>query len=136
VPLVYGIYSVPWWCNVLVATITYVLLTQVIPSFAGTHIILEPISQALSLHAVYIAGIFLLPTPFSLAQGRTKKRLREQQTSLDSICLLTWQDFKLLVSEAYKRKDFQVIKNGQRGADGTIDIIIGKEGRTHIVQCK
>jgi len=75
--------TLPWWCSVPIATITYVLLTQVIPSFAGTHIILKPISQALSLHAVYIAGIFLLPIPCSLAQGRAKKRLREQLTSFE-----------------------------------------------------
>jgi restriction system protein len=65
-----------------------------------------------------------------------KKRLLEQQTSLDSIRLLTWQDFELLVAQAYRRKGFQVIENGQRGADGGIDLIISKEGQTHIVQCK
>lgn len=41
-----------------------------------------------------------------------------------------------MVGEAFRRKGFEVKENGGGGADGGIDLILYKNGKKSIVQCK
>jgi restriction system protein len=49
---------------------------------------------------------------------------------------MSWRQFELLVGEAFRRRGYQVEETGLGGADGGIDLILRKNGRTEIVQCK
>ncbi len=48
---------------------------------------------------------------------------------------VSWQDFKLLIGEHFRREGFSA-KETARGADGGVDLILKKNGATYIVQCK
>lgn len=49
---------------------------------------------------------------------------------------MSWQDFEKLVGEAFRRHGYSVEETGLGGADGGIDLILSKDGRTQLVQCK
>lgn len=62
--------------------------------------------------------------------------LLDRQTSVKSIKAVTWKDFEYLVSEAYRRQGYSVKENTSAGADGGIDLVLGKDGERILVQCK
>jgi restriction system protein len=79
---------------------------------------------------------FLLTAAISAVGARRRRRLLDRQSNIEGIRDLTWQDFELLVGEAYRRKGYEVVENGGGGADGGIDLRLSREGQRLIVQCK
>lgn len=72
----------------------------------------------------------------SFARSHQRKRLLDTQTSLDSLRTITWREFEMLVGEAFRRRGYLVEETGLGGKDGGIDLIVRKNGRTELVQCK
>ncbi|MBA3486809.1 MAG: restriction endonuclease [Lysobacter sp.] len=72
----------------------------------------------------------------SFFRRRQRRELLETRTGLDSLAGMTWRQFETLVAEAYRRRGFSVEETGQGGADGGIDLILRKNGRVELVQCK
>ena len=83
---------------------------------------------------VIIMFIFSSIVSFRLSAKRA--RFFEFQRSIASISQLSWQQFEHLVAEAYRRAGYRVTVNAQNGADGGIDLILKKSGKTTLVQCK
>lgn len=80
--------------------------------------------------------IFIFGAILSVLGGERRRKLLDQQTGLDSIRAMSWQEFEMLVGEAYRRKGYTVRENGGGGADGGIDLYLVKEGKRSVVQCK
>jgi restriction system protein len=72
----------------------------------------------------------------SFYKQRHRKRLLETQTGLDSLRAMSWKAFEILVGEAFRRQGYAVEETGLGGADGGIDLVLGKHGQTVLVQCK
>lgn len=49
---------------------------------------------------------------------------------------MNWQQFELLVGEAFRKRDFRVVHGGDAGADGGVDVRLRKNGKEYLVQCK
>ena len=77
-----------------------------------------------------------LAAGFSYFRSRQRKRLVDTQTGLSSLTAMSWRQFEILVGEAFRRQGYRVEETGQGGADGGIDLILRKGGRTELVQCK
>lgn len=80
--------------------------------------------------------IFVIGALMSVVRGGYRKKLLEQQTGIESIRAMSWQEFEMLVGEAYRRKGYTVRENGGGGADGGIDLHLTKDGKRTVVQCK
>lgn len=63
------------------------------------------------------------------------RRLAARARSIDDVRRLSWQDFELLVAEAFRRSGYRA-ELTQGGADGGVDIILTSSGATTFVQCK
>jgi hypothetical protein len=72
----------------------------------------------------------------SYLASRKRARLLETQTGLDSLRAMSWREFEMLVGEAFRRQGYSVEETGLGGADGGVDLILRKDGRTELVQCK
>jgi len=59
-----------------------------------------------------------------------------RQTGLVSLLQTSWKRFEILVAEAYRRQGYAVEYSLGRGADGGVDLIIRRDRRTSLVQCK
>jgi restriction system protein len=70
-----------------------------------------------------------------IGSGR-RKRLLETQTGLESLRAMSWREFEMLVGEAFRRQGYAIQETGLGGADGGIDLILRKDGKSTLVQCK
>jgi len=73
---------------------------------------------------------------FSFLGARHRRRLLDTRTTLESLAAGGWRQYELLVGEAFRRQDHSVEETGMGGADGGIDLILRKDGRRTLVQCK
>ncbi|WP_379654225.1 restriction endonuclease [Pseudoxanthomonas sp. UC19_8] len=72
----------------------------------------------------------------SFVGSRHRRKLLDTRTDLESLSQGGWRQFELLVGEAFRRQGYAVEETGLGGADGGIDLILRKEGRRTLVQCK
>ncbi len=70
-----------------------------------------------------------------LKQGQ-RRRLLDEQTGMESLRAIDWRSFEMLVGEAFRRQGYSVKETGLGGPDGGIDIVLTKDGKTILVQCK
>ncbi|WDK31774.1 restriction endonuclease [Xanthomonas campestris] len=83
-----------------------------------------------------LLGVCWLAALFSYLRTRSRRRFLETRTSLESLAADGWRQFELLVGEAFRRQGYSVEETGLGGADGGIDLILRKDGRRTLVQCK
>ena len=60
----------------------------------------------------------------------------QTSSSVSALNDMSWQEFELLVGEAFRRKGYAVAENGGGGADGGVDLVLKKDGEKFLVQCK
>ncbi|RZZ83792.1 restriction endonuclease [Pseudoxanthomonas winnipegensis] len=72
----------------------------------------------------------------SFLGSRHRRKLLDTRTDLESLSQGGWRQFELLVGEAFRRQGYAVEETGLGGADGGIDLILRKDGRRTLVQCK
>lgn len=83
-----------------------------------------------------VLAICWIAAGVSYFRSRQRARLLEAQTGAASIAALNWREFEQLVGEAFRRQGYLLEETGQGGADGGVDLILRKDGRTTLVQCK
>lgn len=131
--------TAPWWVSVVVAAAVYVGC-KVAPSFLHfENKIFAAANVFVSLLPTYahlVALPFLLVAGVAWFNAYRRRRLLDQQSDIESIRNLSWQEFELLVGEAFRRQGYAVDENGGGGADGGVDLRLLREGKTYIVQCK
>lgn len=97
------------------------------------------------LRGLAMAGQYVLPLICIAGAAVSAVRRRRRQglvdavttsTSLDALNQMSWQEFELLVGEGFRRKGYSVSEVGGGGADGGVDLVLGKNGEKFLVQCK
>jgi restriction system protein len=126
----------PWWVSGILAVAVFVAVRWVGPALADSKPILVPLASAFANNALWIACIFLIPIPFSLATAFRRRRLAATQPRLDAINALPWQDFELLVAEVYRQRGYSVVERGGSSADGGVDLELRTKQKKVVVQCK
>ncbi|WP_419610390.1 restriction endonuclease [Thiolapillus sp.] len=137
----------PWWTGVVLAVISYVLIhsfaTQPVTTAAGANNLSQVAVAGLS-HGIAVLGQYFVPAVFLVgalvsAVGRSKrKRLlatAKESTGPHAIKSLSWQEFEMLVGEAFRRRGYAVRETAS-GADGGVDLELRKDGELELVQCK
>jgi restriction system protein len=126
----------PWWVSVIVSVSAYIGLKYIAPSITVDNMFLQPMLKALPSLSPIIPLVLLIPAPISAFTAWRKRKLLDDQKSIQTIRDLSWREFEELVAEAYRRQGYNVIENTSIGADGGIDVRIQKDGHSHLVQCK
>lgn len=137
--------SISWKVSLPIAVISYIgfhyAASLPLPSPKDLNSFSDTIYRTLlvSLSKVLqyiIPVVFIIGAVVSVFKSKGRSKLLDEQSSLESIRAMSWQEFELLVGEAFRRKGFEVKENGGGGADGGIDLILNKNGKKSIVQCK
>jgi len=138
----------PWWVGVLLALIAYFVLhhyatVEVAQSTSVAQLganVTHQLGKALAM-----AGQYLLPFAFVIgagisAYGKHKRAtlFTDVQGGISPSVLngMSWQEFEMLVGEAFRRKGYMVSETGGGGADGGVDLVLRKDGEKFLVQCK
>jgi restriction system protein len=134
----------PWWLCIVLAVASYFLFHQfaitAIPTAQGPKEISEVINrQLIRSFAIFLQYIVTLIFGFdaiiSAVRQWKKESIYKKQTGIESIRQLSWHAFELLISEAFGRQGYKV-RETDFGPDGGIDLILNKDGKTILVQCK
>jgi restriction system protein len=135
--------SMPWPAGIVLGIVAYIGLRHGVGWYLSNSAspITQQIGQGFSNGALIpLAWMALvicwLGALLSYLASRKRARLLETQTGLDSLRAMHWREFEMLVGEAFRRQGYSVEETGLGGADGGIDLILRKNGRTELVQCK
>ncbi len=123
---------VPTWATAVVVIASYPVLRYLLPAL--THGNLSALIG--SAFAPWLAAALALIALYAEADKYQRRQLLKQQSSLDTLRGLTWQEFELLVGEAYRRQGYCVEETGGSGPDGGVDLILRRSAETVLVQCK
>ena len=139
----------PWWVGLVVLAATWGLVAKLIPavlrqgirtsgSSGGVQLPTGPMDGVASAIAgvapIAVLVVAVVWASALLAKWQNSRRL-DQQASRDTIRNLPWREFKLLLAEAFRRQGHAVEDTGP-GPDGGVDLVLHRDGRTELVQCK
>jgi restriction system protein len=138
----------PWWVGLVLAVIAYFwlhhiadapVIVSVLPGQVGTAVV-QSMHKGFATAGQYIVPLICLLGALFSALGRWKREqlfsVVEQSDSAGALNDMSWQEFEMLVGEAYRRKGYTVNETGGGGADGGVDLVLRKEGDKFLVQCK
>jgi len=137
----------PWWAGVLLALVAYFVIhpfaVEPVPITGSVQDIGQmatgQLVRTFALVGQYVVpGAFLVGALVSAIKQTKKKRLlvnTAEATDQGAVKSLSWQEFELLVGEAF-RQDGYTVQETSPGADGGIDLELRKDGELHLVQCK
>ena len=131
----------PWWVCLALAAASYFLFT----ALAGQPVTGSGGAARVNLVAVFsgalrfVAPTFLVLAALMSAIGRAqRKRLlaSAQAGGPGSVASMRWQEFELLVGEAFRAQGYSVAELGGAGADGGVDLVLKRGAEKALVQCK
>lgn len=133
--------TLPWPAAVIVGLVAFLLIRYALPAIlaGSSNTYLQALASAAGSFAP-LAWMLLVACWFtalmSYTRARHDRRLLETRTELESLAALGWKEFERLVGEAFRREGHVVEATGLGGADGGIDLILYRNGRRTLVQCK
>jgi len=128
--------TLPWWFSLILAAVVYFGLKFYLPTVEFQSPAFQGIGKMFPDMAGLFASIFVFTAAISAYHAWSRGELLDRQTSVKSIKAVSWKDFEYLVSEAYRRQGYSVQENTGGGADGGVDLVLGKDGKKILVQCK
>ncbi|KAF0164287.1 MAG: endonuclease [Rhodocyclaceae bacterium] len=138
----------PWWAGVALAVVAYVWLHQIAvaptPTLGTTaqmgSFVAGQFGKTLAMFGQYLLPFICLFGAAASAYGRARRgRLLAdvtQNLAAGALDGMTWNEFELLVGEAFRHRGYAVTETGGGGADGGVDLELGKGGERFLVQCK
>ncbi len=126
----------PWPVGVVFGIVGFVALRFGLPAMLHGNPFAQAVVPAANLMAWFALAAGLVGAAMSWIGQRQRRRLLDAQSGLDSIAALGWRHFEQLVGEAFRRQGYTVEETGLGGPDGGIDLMLRKDGRRVLVQCK
>ena len=115
----------PWWVSAVLAFLAYALLPVILPA---------PLANGGFVGVVSIG--LLAMSAISALRSLKNRVILDGQTGLESLRDLPWKTFEDILAEAYRRTGYKVEEMLVPGADGGVDLLLRKEARLVVVQCK
>lgn len=132
----------PWWLCVILAAGSYLLFSALSGEGAVSA---GPGGPKVNIVAV-LAGALRYAVPLLFVAGAALSAIgRAQRTALfrnaqtggpSAVAGMSWQEFELLVGEAFRRQGYSVTELGGAGADGGVDLVLRMGAEKSLVQCK
>ena len=120
----------PWWAGLICAAISYVFF-----DFLSVNTD-SKITETFFLVLKYFFAVGFTGGAIVSAVKQWKRgEIFNKQTGIDTIRNLTWYQFELLISEAFRRQGYSV-RETEYGPDGGVDLILNKNNKKLFVQCK
>jgi len=140
----------PWWGGVGLAVITYLWFHHVAtaplePMQTGQAgqmgaLLAQSVFKGFASVGQYFVPILCVIGALLSVWGRRKREKLFTDTgasqATSALNNMTWQEFELLVGEAFRRGGYSIEESGGGGADGGIDLVLHKDGEKSLVQCK
>lgn len=138
----------PWWMGVALAAFFFLLLHGLakppahapVASAQMGQFVSQTLFASLASVGQYIVPLFcLIGALGSYLRRRKRTRLASDMAgakSADALHGISWQEFEVLVGEAFRMQGYEVRELGGAGADGGVDLELRKGDELYLVQCK
>lgn len=141
--------KMPWWVGFTLAVLSYFVLhavasrpimpQSVTPGQMGAAAV-RGLTTTLAFFGQYVlAFAFGLAAIISAVRAARQKKLFDTTAARPGVSALndmSWQEFERLVGEYYRRKGFNVTREGGNGPDGGVDLVLRQKNEVYLVQCK
>lgn len=128
--------AAPWWVSVILGIVGFVALRYVIPASGSDNPIFHGLAQGTKPLAPFVAIACGVLAVLSAIGARHRRKVVDETRNLDALRALSWQDFEVLVGEAFRRDGYAMLEAPKGGADGGVDLVMSKDSRKHLIQCK
>jgi restriction system protein len=138
----------PWWVGASLAPVSYFLLhaytLKKIPQSTniddyGT-VAIASIWHGLAAGGQYIVPLVcIVGAVISAYKQFVRRKLHDKVSESpmkDVLNDMSWRQFEMLVGESYRQQGYQVRELGGSGPDGGADLVLTKDGKKYLVQCK
>jgi restriction system protein len=115
----------PWWVSAVLALLAYGIL----PSMLPTTLVKSGLVGVVTVGLLGLGAI-------SALRSLKNKGILDAQTGIDSLREMHWKTFEEILAEAYRRQGYKVEEMLGGGADGGVDLRLGRDGQVILVQCK
>jgi len=141
----------PWWACVALALVSYLVLRGLAQPVTLASIDPHHLDQVMTrsfIAALATVGQFVVPIACLFAAGVSATQRHRRGALLASVASVThakapdaltgmsWQEFELLVGEAFRLQGYEVSELGGAGPDGGVDLVLRKDKEKFLVQCK
>lgn len=106
-------------------------LAQFYPLFLDS----APVVAASILGASVVFSLAAKPVR-QLRRARRVRQWAEGQRDIDALRCMSWQNFEVFAGDAFRRCGYRVEETGGGGSDNGVDLLLHKQGRRIVVQCK
>jgi restriction system protein len=134
--LIEDLAKLPWPVGVVFGVGMFAAIRFGIPAFVHGSPFAQAALPAANIISWFLLAAGLLGATMSWFSQQHRRKLLNAQQGLESIAALGWRHFEQLVGEAFRRQGYVVEETGLGGADRGIDLILRKDGRRVLVQCK
>ena len=142
----------PWWAAIALAAVSYVLLHAIatrtvapvtqVGQMSGMAV--QTFGKSLASIGQYVLPLICLAGAGMSAWSRKVRRdlvtNPGQSKPADVLDGMSWEEFEILVAEAFRMQGYRVLETGGGGADGGVDLVLTKPGTNgsekFLVQCK
>lgn len=131
----------PWPVALVVGLLGLLFIQYGVPAWlsgrsGAAASILAGIRPVLSMLGWFFLGACVFAATLSFWRGWRIRRLLETRRDLDDLAQVGWRDFERLVGEAFRQQGYDIEETGLGGADGGVDLVLWRDGRRTLVQCK
>ena len=134
--LIEDLSKLPWPAGVIFGVGAFLVVRYAPLAISHGNPFAQAIMPAANIMSWLLLAVGLLGATMSWFSQQHRRKLLDAQQGLESIAALGWRHFEQLVGEAFRRQGYTVEETGLGGADGGIDLIVRKNGRRVLVQCK
>lgn len=128
--------KLPWPVGIVFGVGCFAAIRLGLPAVLHGKPFAQTALPAANIISWFLLAVGLLGAIVSWFGQQHRRKLLDAQQGLESIAALGWRHFEQLVGEAFRRQGYTVEETGLGGADGGIDLILRKDGRRVLVQCK
>jgi restriction system protein len=128
--------SLPWPVGVIFGVGCFAAIRLGLPAIVHGNPFAQAAVPAANIISWILLAFGLLGAAMSWFGQQHRRQLLDGQQGLEGIAALGWRHFEQLVGEAFRRQGYTVEETGLGGADGGIDLILRKNSRRVLVQCK
>ncbi len=137
----------PWWINLAIALVSWILLHEYSASSISTFsehraggVLTAPMFRHLAMYAQY-----LLPLGFLCAAAvavlnrlalRRQSRLFLMQDPAALLSAMGWPAFVQLLEQTYKHKGYRMLGSSLADGDGSCDLLLQRSGERYLVYCR
>lgn len=124
------------WVILSLSCGVYLLLCKFVPYSLRDVPLLAPLARLAVTAAPLMAAMLLLPMPVALWRATRERRIMRKMVSIETLRAMRWDELEIVVRRLFEQHGYTAERLGGAGADGGVDVILRKAGRTLLVQCK